>query len=465
MAGVFRHICRIVSVLVLAACANDARVDRAVPNMADLPDLPPMRVFSSHSPQHPIRSNRDLARDFIDLSLTMENGTTLPYLTRFEGPITLRVKGLNPPTLQRDLDDLLHRLRAEAGINVNQVSADQPASITIHLISRAQLRRAVPNVACFVVPNISDWQEYLSNRRSRTTDWRALQRRERVAIFMPGDVSPQDIRDCLHEEIAQSLGPLNDLFRLPDSIFNDDNFHTVLTGSDMLMLRAYYSPRLRSGMTKAQVAAVIPMILAQINPRGERVPYRGASESSQIWRSTMAQALSPKTPSATRRRAIDRAIQQAQDWNDGRLGFALLIKGRLLAADEPQESFENFLAAYQLFGSRPETRLQAAHVATNMAIFALAAGSPEQALILIDAHLDLIRDSENAALLSTMLFAKAEGLRAIGQLDRANTVRQEALGWARYGIGSDEDVRDHEQEIANIARRATCTTQPCPAGG
>ena len=52
-----------------------------------------------------------------------------------------------------------------------------------------------------------------------------------MAVFLPGDVSPQEIRDCLHEELAQALGPVNDLYRLTDSVFNDDNFNTVLTAS------------------------------------------------------------------------------------------------------------------------------------------------------------------------------------------------------------------------------------------
>ena len=57
-----------------------------------------------------------------------------------------------------------------------------------------------------------------------------MRERQRVAVFLPADAAPQELRDCLHEEIAQALGPLNDLYRLPDSIFNDDNVHTVLTG-------------------------------------------------------------------------------------------------------------------------------------------------------------------------------------------------------------------------------------------
>ncbi len=52
------------------------------------------------------------------------------------------------------------------------------------------------------------------------------------------------MRDCLHEELAQALGPLNDLYRLSNSVFNDDNFHSVLTGFDMEMLRLHLFARI-----------------------------------------------------------------------------------------------------------------------------------------------------------------------------------------------------------------------------
>ena len=53
---------------------------------------------------------------------------------------------------------------------------------------------------------------------------------------------------------------MNDLYRLPESIFNDDNFHTVLTRFDMLILAATYAPELRSGMSRDAVAAALPGI-------------------------------------------------------------------------------------------------------------------------------------------------------------------------------------------------------------
>ena len=88
----------------------------------------------------------------------------------------------------------------------------------------------------------------------------------------PSDASPQEARDCLHEELAQAVGPLNDLYRLPDSVFNDDNVHTVLTGFDMLMLRARFTRRnWRIGHVACrQVAARLPGILARHQPRRSR---------------------------------------------------------------------------------------------------------------------------------------------------------------------------------------------------
>ena len=36
-----------------------------------------------------------------------------------------------------------------------------------------------------------------------------------AAIFLPLDTTPQDVRDCLAEEITQALGPADDLYRCP----------------------------------------------------------------------------------------------------------------------------------------------------------------------------------------------------------------------------------------------------------
>ena len=177
-------------------------------------DLPPMRVFAAPQPQTFVTANSDLVRDVIDLTFELESGRSLPVLSRFEGPVTVRVTGNPPPTLNADLNRLLFRLRTEAGIDIRQ-TAEPGANITIEAVSRADIRSHLPQAACFVVPNISRLSEFRLARRSPRTDWARLTTREKMAIFVPHDASPQEVRDCLHEELAQSLGPLNDLYRLP----------------------------------------------------------------------------------------------------------------------------------------------------------------------------------------------------------------------------------------------------------
>jgi len=214
--------------LLLAACGSPQTTRLATPDI----ELPPMRTFGQTAPQAPVYSNAQIARDFLDLTFHLENGQALQTFTRVEGPITVRVLGTAPQTLSHDLDRLLTRLRAEARLPITRVAADQPATITVEPMTRKQIQSVAPTAACFVRPNVSSWDEYRARRNDPATFWNRLRERDSLAVFLPNDVSPQEMRDCLHEEIAQGLGPVNDIYRLSTSIFNDDNFHAVLTGYD-----------------------------------------------------------------------------------------------------------------------------------------------------------------------------------------------------------------------------------------
>ena len=185
-------------------------------------------------------SNKDIARDFMDLSFSLESGRNLLVFTRFEGPISVRLTGKVPQSLPSELNRLIHRLQDEAKLDIYYTSADQ-ANVNVHAVSRRQIQRTLPMAACFVAPNVVDLEDFKASRKTAKTSWSAQTERRMVSLFIPSDASPQEIRDCLHEEFAQGLGPLNDLYRLPNSVFNDDNIHTILTDFDMMVLRATYA--------------------------------------------------------------------------------------------------------------------------------------------------------------------------------------------------------------------------------
>ncbi len=448
-----------ITVLGLASCAADRSGGvEIVPSVASrqlvLPtDLPPMKAFASSRTDGPSRPNSEIAGDFLDLAFQLESGRTLPVLSRFEGPITLALRGDAPGSLQADLDRLLQRLRIEAGIDIRRGTEGLPASITVEVIKKRDLQRLVPHAACFVAPNVSSWSEYKRARRSGQTDWARLTTRTRMAVFMPGDVSPQEIRDCLHEEIAQALGPVNDLYRLPDSVFNDDNFHTVLTGFDMLILRAYYAPELASGMTRDEVAATLPALLARLNPGGGTGMLRPTSPTPDAWKDAIETALSGDGTATGRRDAASRAVALArtQGWHDTRLAFSLFAMGRLNLGYNSDVALAAFREAETIYGASPATHLQAAHMGVQLAAHALSLGNAETAIRIAETHLRAVMQAENAALLATLLMIKAEGLDHLGRDAEAQLVRLDSLGWARYGFGSDAEVGARLVEIAAIA--------------
>jgi len=76
----------------LAGCASSSHRD--TPTRAQISDstLPPMKTFGTPHPAPPVQSNGNIAADFLDLHFQLESGRTLPVLTRFEAPITVKVK-------------------------------------------------------------------------------------------------------------------------------------------------------------------------------------------------------------------------------------------------------------------------------------------------------------------------------------------------------------------------------------
>ncbi|WP_202076134.1 DUF2927 domain-containing protein [Pseudooceanicola pacificus] len=446
------------ALLTLSACAPVATGPETPSRAATTqsgPRMPPMKVFGE-APLRPVtRANAEIARDFLDLAFALESGRSLQRLTRFEGPIRVRVTGAPPPGMSAELDRVLARMRREAGLDIARSTG--AAGITIQAVPGASIRRYLPQAACFVVPNITRLSQYSAARRRNLSDWAGLDERETIAIFIPNDVSPQEVRDCLHEELAQALGPLNDLYRLPDSVFNDDNIHTVLTPFDMLILRAYYDPALHSGMSRDEVAARLPAILARLNPGGEGRPARFLPETPRAWTDAIQNALGPGASPAARTRAAGRAlaIAESEGWTDHRLAFSHYAYARLTQGRNAESALTHYRKARAIYAARPETEIHNAYVAAQLAAHSIARGDGAGALRLLRGQPELARRYENGALLASLLMLRAEALDQLGRSAEARAVRRDSLGWARFGFGPEWAVRAKLSEIASLNPQRT----------
>ncbi len=422
----------------LAACAG-------VPNA---PEITSVRFGQASLPRGVARSNVDLAQDFLDLTFGLASGEALDHLLRYEAPVRVYVASPGLAPYRRDVDGLIARLRDEAGIDIAETRDPAAAQIRIEVVPAAQIERVFPTAACFIVPGETDWQSFLRRRAGDRLRWSDQKALGTAAIFLPLDTTPQDVRDCLNEEITQALGPANDLYRLPDSIWNDDNFHGMATAFDMLMLRALYQPDLESGMTREEVAAALPTVLTRINPKGRKLPHQPRQPESKAWAEAIEEALSRDEPRNARVEAAARAAQIAAEMRpqDHRLGVALLTLGRLSLRRDPAAAAKDFAQAYDLFMRQlGPGDVRTAQAGVHLAALALGTGQYDIAVTLAERHAPVAIEAQNAILLAGLLSIKAEALAGLGDTEAAQATRLDSLRWARYGFGDSDGALAREQ--------------------
>ncbi len=81
-----------------------------------------------------------------------------------------------------------------------------------------------------------------------------------VMILIRAEHPPLTRLSCVHEEMAQAMGLPNDSPDARPSLFNNSVEFALLTEHDEILLRMLYDPRLRPGMTAAEVRPLLPAI-------------------------------------------------------------------------------------------------------------------------------------------------------------------------------------------------------------
>jgi hypothetical protein len=103
----------------------------------------------------------------------------------------------------------------------------------------------------------------------------------RAEVILPVDAEDFTFLDCAYEELLQALGAINDDASVPWTMFNDDVQMGFFDVYDQYLLNILYDPRITPGMTRDEVDAALPDIIAsarqwvrEINP-----PRRAESDN------------------------------------------------------------------------------------------------------------------------------------------------------------------------------------------
>ncbi|MGB0508234.1 MAG: DUF2927 domain-containing protein, partial [Pikeienuella sp.] len=211
--------------------------------LAPQPDFP---GYGSMIGKQPIKWSSDsIAKDFIQLLYFSEYGKQHKYLLKWNGPVTVGIQADELWRHEAEIRKLLSQIREAApGLDV-RLTRDANTHITLRTAPYKEMKSLAPTALCFFVPANKNWPDYLEARHAGEVSWENDKGLTEVSIFIPAFTSPESVRTCILEEITQALCPTNDMFRLEDSIFNDDNAHEYPTSFDLLILKLLYSKELR----------------------------------------------------------------------------------------------------------------------------------------------------------------------------------------------------------------------------
>ncbi|MFV0474727.1 MAG: DUF2927 domain-containing protein [Pikeienuella sp.] len=238
------------------------------------------------APADALYSNAELATNFNRIALfreyRREGGTllqeeTATRLSRWDEPIRYQIVGQGAtPADRAEYAGLAKRFSRLTGLRITETDREPNVSILIlEPEERAAFIRALEKEgAAARMPLVTQWADsvaypcigqvgYLDPRDGRISG---------AMVLIKSELSGLLRRSCIHEELAQTLGLMNDAADVRPSIFNDDQEFALLTEHDETLLRILYDPRLRPGMTADEAMPLVREIVAEIRPEDAAAP-------------------------------------------------------------------------------------------------------------------------------------------------------------------------------------------------
>ena len=238
----------------------------------------------------------DLVRDFERVALYDEyvdvNGRFLrsespAYLRRWDRPVRVGVMtGPSVPAAESARDranvaGFTRRLARLTGLDMQVSDGDDVNFLVLFMNSdeRQAFAREVgarfPGFAPAVTNAIGDSAVDTFCTAYAFSDPADKARYSAVMILIRAEHPPLTRLSCVHEEMAQAMGPPNDSPEARPSLFNDDLEFALLTEHDEVLLRMLYDPRLKPGMTAEEARPLLPAIARDAMAAEQAQPRAG----------------------------------------------------------------------------------------------------------------------------------------------------------------------------------------------
>jgi hypothetical protein len=180
---------------------------------------------------------------------------------KFDEPVRIFVETAGGPDRRGEVARVVADIRARINHLDIEVTADRrAANFVVRLVAERKLKSTIR--ALYGNDRASQIQKALNPECLSGIGKDDRFRIRRAEVILPIDAGDFTFYDCAYEELLQALGAINDDASVPWTMFNDDVQMGFFDVYDQYLLNILYDPRISAGMTRAQVDAILPDILA-----------------------------------------------------------------------------------------------------------------------------------------------------------------------------------------------------------
>ncbi len=216
-----------------------------------------------------IAFNREYRR--IDDQLVAK--TTPARLSRWEQPIRYRLGGDAATWADRsEYAGFIEKLTGLTGVQFAEAGEDDEPNLTILILGPEGRRQFKAELEAEGLarnmPLVIRWADDVDHTCVGQVAFDDLDTGliTGAMIVIKGELEGVLRSSCIHEELTQTLGLMNDDPDVRPSIFNDDQEFALLTEHDEYLFRILHDPRLRNGMNKDEAMPIVRRIIAELRP-------------------------------------------------------------------------------------------------------------------------------------------------------------------------------------------------------
>ncbi|SHL80489.1 Protein of unknown function [Bradyrhizobium lablabi] len=199
----------------------------------------------------------------IAFNAELQIGAPAERVRKFDEPVRIFVVSKGLPDRRSEIAAIVDDIRARVNhLDVAVTNDREAANFTVTLVAEHDLRRTIR--ARYGSGKASRIQKSLSPECLSGIGKDKLYRIRRAEVILPVDAGEFVFYDCAYEELLQALGAINDDRSVPWTMFNDEVQMGFFDVYDQYLLNILYDPRVRAGMTKDDVNAILPEVLATV---------------------------------------------------------------------------------------------------------------------------------------------------------------------------------------------------------